>query len=251
MKLESKRTVDGGMIHYFGPFDNKDVVLLMGRDNFRKDDILIESLIQSLRKEKYTVMWYEHAGVSISRALEDRYRAHFPWAAGESLSERIFRKICKALILLPHPSDWGYFSKKSFLRKHEGITLRSKNLREVIRSLGPNRNIYILSRSSGGRVATLIEDEPMIKKIICISYPFRHPESPIEPERFKHLETLRKPFLIIQGDKDQYGGRELVGTYLLSSAVVVDFVHADHDFMVSKDEWRRVMDRIETFIEKT
>jgi predicted alpha/beta-hydrolase family hydrolase len=118
-----------------------------------------------------------------------------------------------------------------------------------MRSFSKDQNIFIISRSSGGRVASLIEDEPIIKKIICLSYPFKHPEKDEEPLRTKHLEYIQKPLLIIQGYKDAYGGKEVLEKYRLSPSISLSFLDTDHEFRLSESEWKDTVKKIKEFIE--
>ena len=88
-------------------------------------------------------------------------------------------------------------------------------------------------KSLGGRVASLVadelRDEGAIAGLVCLGYPFHPPAKP-ENLRTAHLETLRCPTLIVQGERDPFGSRAEVESYPLSPAI--RFVWAgdgDHD----------------------
>jgi hypothetical protein len=239
----SRHILHGGTIHYLGARDNKNILLIIGRSNFQKDDGLIRSLVESLGYENYTVLWYEEKNIFTARLLELESKHYL----GAEPVRGIKKKIIKALILLKYPHRWEYFLPEA-LRKSDTIAVRTYRLRQFIQGLGRERSIVILSRSSGGRVASLVEDEPTIKKLICLGYPFKHPDRLPEPGRVQHLEHMKKPFLIIQGTQDEYGGEDVVRRYALSPQVVVSFIDTNHDFKVSKSEWKQIVAQIKSFI---
>lgn len=71
---------------------------------------------------------------------------------------------------------------------------------EVIASVTDDP-VIIGGKSMGGRMASLLSEHPLVKGIACLGFPF-HP--PGKPEKFKgeHLQTLSKPTLILQGERD-------------------------------------------------
>ncbi|OIQ26009.1 alpha/beta fold hydrolase [uncultured Vibrio sp.] len=90
--------------------------------------------------------------------------------------------------------------------------------------------VVIGGKSMGGRMASLLADEPLVAGIACLGYPF-HP--PGKPEKYKgeHLATLDKPCLILQGDRDTMGTKEEVSTFDLSSSIAVEYLpDGDHSF---------------------
>ncbi|EPB4565212.1 alpha/beta fold hydrolase, partial [Vibrio vulnificus] len=74
---------------------------------------------------------------------------------------------------------------------------------EVIASVTDDP-VIIGGKSMGGRMASLLSEHPLVKGIACLGFPF-HP--PGKPEKFKgeHLQTLSKPTLILQGERDTFG----------------------------------------------
>ena len=106
----------------------------------------------------------------------------------------------------------------------------------------------ILSRSAGGRVSSLIADDLNIKQLICLGYPFKHPQMGDEPERYQHLATLKTPMLIIQGTQDEYGGADCQQRYPMSPAVEVWFVDTNHNFDLNKPDILRLVNKIESVI---
>ena len=95
------------------------------------------------------------------------------------------------------------------------------------------QKLFIGGKSLGGRVASLVadelRDEGAIAGLICLGYPFHPPDKP-ENLRTAHLENLRCPTLIVQGERDPFGSRAEVESYPLSPEI--RFVWAgdgDHD----------------------
>ena len=63
----------------------------------------------------------------------------------------------------------------------------------------------------------------------CLGYPF-HPAGKPDKPRVAHLQGLRTPTLIVQGERDALGDRERVAQYPLSPAIALHWLAAaDHD----------------------
>ena len=89
-------------------------------------------------------------------------------------------------------------------------------------------------KSMGGRVASLIADELHeagdIYGLVCLGYPFHPPGTP-EKLRTKHLEAMRCPALIVQGERDPFGSRPEVENYRLAKPITLTWMDdGDHDF---------------------
>ncbi|GAK86992.1 predicted hydrolase of the alpha/beta-hydrolase fold [Vibrio ponticus] len=94
--------------------------------------------------------------------------------------------------------------------------------------------IVIGGKSMGGRMASLLADNPHVAGIACLGYPF-HP--PGKPEKYKgeHLANLAKPCLILQGERDTFGKREEFIDFALADCVQVEFIaDGDHSFKPRK-----------------
>jgi len=219
---------------------SKNILLMIGRDSFEKDRHLMELLNDSLRGGDYEIVSYNPPPKNTSYILDPEKKL-------AKLSAWL-RKPLKAISLLRYPSRWKYYLYLVWPERELTIPERCDELREYVKVLGGGENVIILSRSSGGRVASLVADELGIKKLICLGYPFRHPEKNVEPERYLHLANLKTPFLIIQGTRDLYGGIESKDGYVLSSSVSLVYVDTDHDFNVERSEWERVMSKVKSFL---
>ncbi len=215
----------------------RTVLIVTERDNFEKDRVLMESLRDSLQDTGYELFFYRSHQESIVRDLASQ-----PWI---QRLPKWPRRLAKAACLLVRPNGWGYFLA---WHKEESIGQRTAQLKKFIKSFGADVSVFILSRSAGGRISSLVADELSVKKLICLGYPFKHPQKPEEFGRTGHLKSLKTPFLIIQGSSDEYGGREVLGKYPVSEHVRIEFVDTDHDFQMPSQAWDQVIRRIKEFL---
>ncbi|VXB83696.1 conserved hypothetical protein [Alteromonas sp. 38] len=94
---------------------------------------------------------------------------------------------------------------------------------------------FIGGKSMGGRMATMVlDDAESIIGAIAFGYPFHPPGKP-EKLRTVHLETLKKPLLILQGERDTFGTKDEVSAYALSRGIAVSYLaDGDHSFKPRK-----------------
>ncbi|MFV5697673.1 alpha/beta family hydrolase [Flavobacterium sp. ZT3R17] len=215
------------------------IFLIVGRENLRKDGSLNNSLLEYLEQHQFLIV-YEPIGSAIYHAVN--FEKRYIWLP--DIFKKIYRKICLFKYAALNFKNYYNYYKKNISH----LEFRSRILKQLISKMGSDKEIIIISRSSGGLIASLIADELNIKHIICLGYPFKHPEKEIEPHRFIHLKNLRTPFLIIQGKKDEYGGIEIIGNYTLSPNIELFFVDTNHDFKTSDDDWKNVLTKISTTI---
>jgi len=199
-------------------------LLLVGRDDWQKDEALNQKLLTRLRKAPIEIYWEDPAGAAIYRLRQLEQKTSGLPKGVKTFNLRILQ-LCYALF---HPSYFSYL----FRRKKQAIGSRCNSLELRIRELGIADCVTLLSRSSGGRVSSLIADKMALKQIICLGYPFKHPEQPDEPERYLHLSTINTPMLIIQGAQDEYGGLDVPERYMLSPRVELSFIDTDHNFNI-------------------
>lgn len=98
---------------------------------------------------------------------------------------------------------------------------------------GAAGRLSIGGKSMGGRVASHVADglhnSGDVAGLVCLGYPFHPPKTP-ERLRTAHLETLSCPTLIVQGERDPFGGRAEVEALKLPSAIHFHWAHdGDHD----------------------
>lgn len=215
-------------------------LLLVGRDNWQKDEALNQKLLTRLRKTPIEIYWEDPAGAVIYqlRQLEQKISALPAWIKTFNL------RIVQLFYALLHPSYFSYL----FRRKKQAIESRCNYLEQRIRELGIADCVTVLSRSSGGRVSSLIADKMALKQIICLGYPFKHPEQPDEPERYLHLSAINTPMLIIQGAQDEYGGLDVPKRYMLSPRVELSFFETDHNFNIDDQTADSIVEKIISMI---
>lgn len=118
---------------------------------------------------------------------------------------------------------------------------------------------FIGGKSMGGRMATmLIDNIESVKGAAILGYPFHPPGKP-EKTRTEHLETIAKPILIVQGERDTFGTQNEVEAYTLSSSIHCEFlVDGDHSLKPRKasgkthqEHIERASTLIEAFIKNT
>ncbi len=106
--------------------------------------------------------------------------------------------------------------------------------RRIIEGLAHQaRGLVIGGKSMGGRVASMLmqqEDCPQsVLGCVCLGYPFHPPGKP-DSLRTSHLQTLRKPLLMIQGERDALGAQSEVATYSLDATTEwLWLADGDHD----------------------
>lgn len=99
--------------------------------------------------------------------------------------------------------------------------------------MGLRGRLVIGGKSLGGRVASLVAqslfDAGRIAGLVCLGYPFHPPKQP-EKLRTAHLLGLTCPALIVQGERDPFGGPDDVARYGLSDAIRLHWARdGDHD----------------------
>ena len=94
--------------------------------------------------------------------------------------------------------------------------------------------IFIGGKSMGGRVASTILDTAPVSGCVGLGYPFHPPGKP-DSLRTEHLESLIRPLLIIQGERDTFGTQREVENYSLDEHIQLHFLaDGDHSFKPRK-----------------
>lgn len=94
--------------------------------------------------------------------------------------------------------------------------------------------VAIGGKSMGGRIASMVADDLGVDALVCFGYPFHPPARPDRP-RVAHLATLRTSALVLQGDRDPFGGPDDVAGYDLASSIRVHWLPgAGHDLTGSR-----------------
>lgn len=126
---------------------------------------------------------------------------------------------------------------------------------EVAEKFRRERSV-IGGKSMGGRIASLVADEAGVAGLVCLGYPF-HPVGKPDKLRVEHLQAIKTPTLILQGERDGFGNREDVSKYKLSRTVRVEWIKdGDHSFKprkasgtTEKQNWQAALDAICTFLD--
>ena len=71
------------------------------------------------------------------------------------------------------------------------------------------QTLFIGGKSMGGRIASLLADAAGVAGLICLGYPF-HPTGKPDQLRVEHLQAIKTPTLILQGERDPFGNAEEV-----------------------------------------
>ncbi len=89
--------------------------------------------------------------------------------------------------------------------------------------------IYIGGKSMGGRMASMIADECDVDGLVLLGYPFYAPGKRDKP-RIEHLLNIKTSTLILQGERDPMGSKEVVESYGLSDAIkTIWLADGNHD----------------------
>lgn len=115
--------------------------------------------------------------------------------------------------------------------------------------LRPNQKLVIGGKSMGGRVASLIAGDlfrdSRINGLACASYPFHPPGKP-ENLRTAHLEGLKCPTIIAQGERDPFGNKDETASYELSKKISLSWLpDGDHDLKPRRASGRTLSDNLQ------
>lgn len=214
------------------------MIVVAGRNNFREYSDSLNAMVDDLQKAGYPVCRLEQRNIATSRWLDDR-------SARLRRRQDGLTKAIKALILLSRPARWDYFLKL-VEAPHASA---ARDLRRLIRGL-PTDQVCLVSHSAGGIVASQVASEQAVTKLVCFGYPFKHPDRAEEPDRTAHLSSVTKPFLIIQGEQDDYGTAADAQRYGLSASTIVASVAADHGYgNLDTAEYRRCLAMLLDFLD--
>lgn len=219
----------GGHVDFYCDPATARLVLIVGRDDFFADDVLVDNMIEALMARGTNVARYVSRHEETRRLTAPKPLRRWP---------RVFRYPVIGILLVLHPSRWDYF-RPGVRRRGSSIELRAAALRAAIRRLA-KYEVFLLARSAGARLATMIADEAEVHGVVALGYPFQHPQEGPNRDRIEHLKTLQTPTLVVQGHADVYGGAEIESRYALSPAIKVVMVRGDHDFRLEMFEWASI-----------
>jgi predicted alpha/beta-hydrolase family hydrolase len=69
-----------------------------------------------------------------------------------------------------------------------------------------SRPLFVGGKSMGGRVATHVATEAIdgLRGVLALGYPL-HPPGRADKPRVEHLQSIRVPMLVVQGERDTFG----------------------------------------------
>jgi pimeloyl-ACP methyl ester carboxylesterase len=124
-----------------------------------------------------------------------------------------------------------------------------KLCRQLARALGIGKSITLICHSVGGRIAAFLQEEANVERVLCFGYPFKHPDSPEEPQRTEVLKNIQIPFLIFQGKNDEYGGEEVLRRYLYSRFIHIQLLNTNHDYEnLTDSDWNSIQKNLYPFL---
>lgn len=130
-----------------------------------------------------------------------------------------------------------------------GLDVKLAMLDRAVRACDPRHDVFLLGRSAGARVVTLLADRAEVSAVASLCYPFRPQGSLLEPERFSHLATLATPTLLLQGAQDPYGGIELTENYRLSEAIRLRIAPGNHEIRFAASENAYLLRKVRDFFD--
>jgi hypothetical protein len=117
------------------------------------------------------------------------------------------------------------------------------------------QTLFIGGKSMGGRIASLVADAAGVAGLICLGYPF-HPTGKPDQLRVEHLQAIKTPTLILQGERDPFGNAAEVRGYRLCSQIRLHWLpDGDHSFKprvssgrTQDENWREAISVIASFV---
>lgn len=180
----------------------------------------------------------------------------FAHGAGAGMESEFMQLVSEKLTqrgITVHLFDFPYMQKAKALGKRrppEKLEKLEQAFWAEIEQRDANLPLFIGGKSMGGRVASMIVEASPAKGCLCLGYPF-HPPGKLDKLRTEHLQTMAKPLLVIQGEKDPFGKRAEVNTYPLSNDVEVFFLtDGDHSFKPNKRSDATYESNLEAAVEK-
>jgi hypothetical protein len=174
--------------------------------------------------------------------------------AGAPVQSDFLTQLAKSIALLGievWSRNFAYMQKT--LQGHKQppskMPLLQQELQHWLAELPTDLPIVLAGKSMGGRVATLLlaENHSQVSQVagmVVYGYPFRPPAKKMLPlsdlalvSRIGHLPKLAVPTLILQGQRDAFGGPELVTAEQLATWPQIQLqwlAGGDHDYLTLK-----------------
>ena len=218
---------------------NYKIILFIGRENLEKDSHLYTDVFAKLESLPYS--FFFDPSDQIRHAFNHKLFSYIPKFIKEFfyLSKLARLGIIAFVFCKQGIFDWSYL--KAFRKNPNDIDVRLSALLKKIKTFPKGTQITLVGRSAGAILATKISLQVPIHQIICLAYPFKHPDCAEEPFRYEHLVHVTTPTLIIQGKNDPYGGREVIEKYPMNLSTKIIFEDLDHDFQLTEKTRQRLI----------
>ncbi|CAM3791548.1 alpha/beta family hydrolase [Aquirufa aurantiipilula] len=220
----------------------KKYLLVLGREALDRDSSLYQEVLGNL----------ELNGFEIVFDPMDRIRFAFmrKIGPGKFLGKHLLLPIWRSLYVVFVQRQLIDFLLFVFNRI-SSLEFRTRVASAYIRILSNHTShLVVLARSAGSIVISSIANQIEVEHIFCLGYPFKHPEEGDAEFRTAHLAEIQKPMVIFQGERDPYGGREILSHYRLSSQIHLSFIDVDHDFNLNEKDLFLVTSEIEKVLSK-
>lgn len=141
--------------------------------------------------------------------------------------------------------EFPYMAKRRLTGRQsppDRFELLARHWSEQVDAFSQSGPVVVGGKSMGARIASVCADQwfeaKQVLGCICLGYPF-HPLGKPQQLRVEHFKQMRTPTLIVQGERDPMGRRDLVETLSLSDAVEVSWMpDGDHSFKPRKASGR-------------
>jgi len=224
----------------------RKITLLIGREHLEKDSYLYTNILSEIKGIQFDVFndsysYFRRRIYPLIAKVIPRFIRKNPIVRSFyfQLEEQFY-----SIIL--NPND--YQMHVAFQKNPNDISLRVEKLAKRLNKIPKNTEITLIGRSAGAIVATIVSLQHPIFKIISLGYPFKHPDFEEEAYRYEHLKNVNTPMLIIQGNQDVYGGKEIGKKYKFNANTTIVFEDINHDFELTEENRIRILRNIEQFI---
>ena len=95
-------------------------------------------------------------------------------------------------------------------------------------------SVVIGGKSMGGRIATTILESSSAVGCVALGYPFHPPGNPGKL-RTEHLQSIQKPLLVLQGERDPFGKKDEFPNNWLNDSTFLEWIpDGEHSFKARK-----------------
>jgi hypothetical protein len=210
----------------------KKILIVLGRENLHKDSYLYQNLFENLKQKNLEIRFDPVDELNFIHLKIQNFSNRLK---PNKLFLSLFSKWLKLKFLLKFRHfGLGYFKLQE--PNQRDFDFRKLVMSYYLQTLPKNREIYLVGRSAGAIIATQIADEFKVKQVICLGYPFKHPDNNEESNRTEHLQTIRTSTIIIQGKRDVYGSKDFAQKLSLSDAIDIIELDTDHEYRCGKKE---------------